>query len=456
MTAPNNIQCAGVTAVKARLFVPWRGQWTLDVDLDPAQPATVASVPSGQVTTTIGNTVTLVGTVDPRLSGRFAAAVRARIVAGGAGWDRHVPAQDFQSSGGVSSLAVENATASLVGETVNDPQPVSLGLRWERMADAASTIFSNPDRDWYVDASGVTQVGSWPSATPDPTVEVLAYDPGRQTVTLSATALVLPGTVLTDSATPPRWDGGLTIRDIEITWTADGMRATAWLGQSPAPRIAGMLKSMVAAFGHLDSLKRWVYTVVSLGSGNSTLNLQATPNANGTASRAPNLSNCPVLPSTAGLSCKPALGSRCHVVFLSDGWSDPIVTSFDQTLPASATYDTTGRLALGPSAAGVDLCGGGPGVAGQGDTILAYLPPEVPFSAVLGAVPLTGVMTIPGPLIGVVQTASSTVTRANMVVWPVLLYVAYREAGPWIVGAWCALVAAFFAFDFLRRRRWAR
>lgn len=453
---PVNIQVGGVTAVKARLFMQWRGQWTLDVDLDPAQPATSADVPSGQVTTTIGDNVTLVGTVDPRLSGRFVAAVKAHIIAGGAGWDRHVPAQDFQSTGGVSALAVENATAQIVGETINDPQPVSLGLRWERMADAASTIFTNPDRDWYVDPSGITQVGAWPAATPDPSVEVLSFDPSRQTATISATALVLPGTVLTDSADPPRWDGGLTVRDIETTWDASGMRATCWFGQSPAPRIAGMLKSMVQAFAHVDSLKRWVYTVVSLGTG-TTLNLQATQNPNGTSSRAPNLANCPVMPSTAGLSCKPKLGSRCHVVFLSDGWSDPMVTSFDTTLPDSATYDTTGRLALGPSAAGVDLCGGGPGVAGQGDTVLSYLPPTVPFSAmILPSTPIVGTMTIPGPLIGTIQTASSTVTRASMIAWPFLLYFVYRSAGPFLFVELLAAGLLLVLIDHLRRRRWAR
>jgi hypothetical protein len=320
-----------------------------------------------------------------------------------------VPAQDFQSSGGVSAVSVENATAALVGETVNDPQPISLGLRWERMAGPASRIFRNPDRDWYVDGNGVTQIGTWPAAQPDPTVEVLTFDPIRQVATCSADALILPGTVLTDTSSQPRWDGPLTVRDVEMTWDHNGTRATCWFSPVATSRLAAGLASMVREFAGVANLKRWIYTVVSVsGSGlGTTLNLQATANPDGSASDAPPLANCPMWPGLAGLSCSPALSSHVAVVFLSPGWSDPVVVHFDTTLPTAAAIDATGTVSVGASATSVPIAGGGPPAARQGDTVTVLFPGLIPITGSIGGVPLVGgLIAIVSPAIGQISTGS--------------------------------------------------
>lgn len=410
MTAPQNIQLGAVRCVRARLFAQWRGAWIVDLDLDPSgQTVTAASVPTGQQTLTIGSNISLVGTPDPLASGRWVGGIQLRLVAGGGGWDSQVPAQDFQSSGGVSAVSVENATAALVGETVNDPQPISLGLRWERMAGPASRIFRNPDRDWYVDGNGVTQIGTWPAAQPDPTVEVLTFDPIRQVATCSADALILPGTVLTDTSSQPRWDGPLTVRDVEMTWDHNGTRATCWFSPVATSRLAAGLASMVREFAGVANLKRWIYTVVSVsGSGlGTTLNLQATANPDGSASDAPPLANCPMWPGLAGLSCSPALSSHVAVVFLSPGWSDPVVVHFDTTLPTAAAIDATGTVSVGASATSVPIAGGGPPAARQGDTVTVLFPGLIPITGSIGGVPLVGgLIAIVSPAIGQISTGS--------------------------------------------------
>lgn len=132
-----NITLNGVRCVSARMVSKWRGAWIVDVDIDPDGTVDASSVPTGKVTIQIGDNISLVGTVDPKAAGRWVAGVPVRVVAGGGGWDQPVPAQDFNTASGISALAVEQQTAGLVGETINDPQPTSLGLRWSRLAGRA-------------------------------------------------------------------------------------------------------------------------------------------------------------------------------------------------------------------------------------------------------------------------------------------------------------------------------
>jgi hypothetical protein len=409
VSAPQNIQLGAVRCVRAQVLFQWTGAWVAHVDVDPDGVVTASSVPSGAQTLTIGQSITLQGTVNAAQAARWVAGVQLELLAGGGGWSSIVPAQDFQSSGGVSAVSVENATAALIGEKVNDPQPISLGLRWERLNGPASRIFRNPDRSWYIDTSGITQVGSWPTATPDPSVEVLSYDPIRQAAVCSADALILPGTVLTDTSSTPRWDGPLTVRDVEMTWDAKGTRATCWFSTVAAPRVAGVLQQMVQEFAGVASLKRWIYTVVSVsGSGlAATLNLQATANPDGSASEAPPLANCPMWPGLAGLSCSPALSSHVAVVFLSPGWSDPVVVHFDNTLPTAAGIDATGTVSVGVSATSVPIAGGGPPAARQGDTVTVLFPGLIPITGSIGGVPLVGgLIAIVSPAIGQISTGS--------------------------------------------------
>lgn len=406
MSAPQNITINGVRCVRARLLLPWRGAWILDLDVDPDGAVSASSVPSGAATVTIGDSITLKGTVDPKAAGRWASGVQLRVVAGGGGWDQDVAAEDFQNPSGVSSTTVQHATAALVGETVHDPSPISLGLRWERLTGPASLIFTNPDRDWYVDTAGVTQVGTWPVASPDATVEVLEFDPLQQRATLSADALILPGTVLSDTSSTPRFDGKLTARDVEMVWDPKGTRATVWFSATQVTRLVSALTNAIRVLGGLGALKSYAYTIVS--QTGALLTLQAQPFPDGTKSKAPDLVKVSVWPGMSGLSAQHKLGSACRVVFLEAGFAAPIVVSFDGTnLPDGLTLDTTGTAKLGPSASGVELAGGGPGIARQGDTVLAYLPNPCPITGTLGGTPFVGLLEVPGPMVGAIQTSSS-------------------------------------------------
>lgn len=376
-------------AISVRLFIPWRGVWLADVDLDPED---AKAAPSGTVTLKIGET-TLLGTVDERSSGRFASSVHLRIVGGGGNWDKALSPQYFATDGGVSSRDVYESTATEIGEQVNDPSPVSLGSYFTRSGGVARRVFGA--RDWFVDLAGVTQVGARPAATPDKTVEVMSFEAQAQRLELASDAVLLPGTVISDA----RFDGQLVVRDVEQTFDTTGSRATAWCAKAPAPRLAGVLENMVREFAGVTWLRCYAYRFIN--ANGARLNLQA-------VDKGPNLPDTipiPIMPGMAGLSAKLTASQTVLVAFLEGDPRQPIVVGFDGNLPQEVTIDAVSLVNLG----GED---GAPATS-QGDAVVAYLPPEVPFAGVLtvGGVPssVVGTLTVATPMIGIVQGGSSKV-----------------------------------------------
>jgi hypothetical protein len=387
----NGISIGSVRAVSVRLMLLARGAWFAEVDVDPdSAPVTAADIPTGPVTVTItpsgGTPIVLQGTVDPTEGGRFGSSVKVLVLAGGGGWSKPVAAQDFNNPGGVSALTVEQTTAALVGETVTDLAPLSLGLHWVREAGPASSIWG--DRPWYVDLTGVTQAAAWPPATPDASVEILDWDPEQQRGVASVDALLLPGTVLTD----PRFDGSVTVRDVELAFRADGARAIFWCSSTVVTRLMSAFTNMVRQLGQIASLKLYAYRVVTVA-GAGQWNLQAVNNADGTKSVEPDLLNVPVWPGLFGLSCTPPLSSNVLVAFLNGNRGAPVIVASDGTLPVKAAIDATAEVDVGPSAPVVALAGGTQPLA-TGPWATGLMTAMTAFSASLAALttaPLTPV-----------------------------------------------------------------
>lgn len=388
MTTPTNATVNGSRAVSVRLVTPYRGVWFADVDLDP-EDATQA--PSGAVTLSIGTT-TLKGTVDPRGSGRFVDKVHLRIVGGGNGWDQPARAQHFHNDSGVNSTQVFQSTASSVGETVNVSTPTSLGVDFVRSSGPASQVLA--DVDWYVDLGGVTQVASRPAATPDPSLEVLAFDANMMALEVTSDVVVLPGTTFTDK----RFDGTLTARDVEQTFDTSGSRATVFCSTAPVTRLASALENMVREFSGVKYLKAYRYRFISANA--SRVNLQAVTKEPGL----PDLLPLSVWPGMAGLSAKLAGGATVLVVFIEGDKSQPVVVGFDGTLPQELHLDASDVVVLQ---------GGTKPAAGTGDGVQVFFPPAVPVAGTITIAgvpsPFVGVLTIPTPAPGVIIGGSPKV-----------------------------------------------
>jgi|SRR5579884_888386 len=379
-----------VRAVSVRFLIPWKGVWLADVEIDP-EVVTASSLPTGRVTLTVGAQV-LTGTVDPRGSGRFVHTAKLRILGGGAGWDKPVTGQHFHADNGVSSTRVLSATAKQVGENVNDVTPVTLGIDWVRPVGPASRVFG--DRDWYVDLAGVTQYASRPPATPDATFEVLDFDPRRQVLHATSDVVLLPGLQVADASKTPRWDGTLTVRDVEQVFDRKGSRATLWCSTVGVSRLTAALTSMVRELSGAAKLRVYRYRFVTATGGR--LNLQAVDKSLGI----PDILPVSVWPGMAGASGKYAPGQQCLVRFLGDDYSEPAVVGFDGNLPLEASLDAQDKVHIAPS-------GSHPGpIAREGDAVSVFFPPTVPVVGTVSGAPFTGVITIVGPAPGVIVAGS--------------------------------------------------
>jgi len=353
---------AGHRALSVRLLMPWVGPWVAEIDLDPEDVALVPT--SGKVPIQIGDSVTLLGTIDPRGSGAFVASTKLRVVGGGGGWDKPVKPQHWHAAGGVTSTLVYQATAATVGETVVDLAPVSLGPDFVRSGGPASRVFGDA-LTWWVDVSGVTQVGARPSASADASLEILEWDPTTQRAEVTCDALILPGTVLTDK----RLSVSPVVRDVEQTFSHGGSRASVWCATATptAGRLAMALRNLVREAGRTDYLRVYRYRFIEERGGG--LALQAVDRALGF----PDVIPAPVWTGVPGGTGKLAPSTEVLVEFVDGDPRQPIVRGFSTVaLPLEATLDATTSVHVAPSAGALDLAGGGHPVA-LADKILAEL-----------------------------------------------------------------------------------
>lgn len=336
-----------------RLFTPWQGAWLADVDIDLDATGVV---PTGPVTLVIGAT-TLIGTIDPTASGKFATHVRARIVAGGNGWQQVVAPQALHNDGGVISVNPITATAALVGETAIVATPSVVGTDFVR--------FSGPDYpayqvlrglDWYVDFNGLTQVSTRiPIPVVDPDVHILSFDPLYQTATIATETLLVPGMVLTDS----RFDSA-TIRQVEQIFNANGSRATCWLSKSAmsTSSLGGSVGKLAQIAVGLPTLRAYRYRVVAQNP-DGRLVLQAVSKAAGIPDQLP----IKVWYGAPGVSGKPTPGTIVILRFLEGDPGQPVVVGFDDTTPIEIDLAASAIIDIAAPAVGIGVKGARTGVA---------------------------------------------------------------------------------------------
>jgi len=346
----------GSRAVSVRILAPWRGAWSADVVMDPADVD--ASTLIGAATIVIGEThgpvSTLQGTIDPRYSGTFIDRPFVRVVGGAGAWDKTVTAQHFHNDGGVTSSQVYQATAAQIGERVVDLAPTLLGADFVRSVGPASRVLA--DVDWFVDLDGVTQVGPRPSVPDDASLTVLDWDPIAQRAELQSDGLILPGAIIADARIGA---AAVTVRDVEQTFTGAGTHAIAWCAIAPATRLLSAFGSLVRELGGIAFVKRYRYRVVLEGS-DGRLQLQAVQPSKGVPDTLP----LTVWPGASGLAARLKPSSEVLVEFVAGDKTQPIVSGFSSAaIPLENTIDASVAVHVGPSAAAIQLAGGGHSIA---------------------------------------------------------------------------------------------
>jgi hypothetical protein len=316
-----------VTRLSVR--VPWCGTWTAEVDFDESIPSDKLA---GQARVQIGH-LTLLGTLDPLLTGTYLAQSKAFVVGGAGGWARTVARKTYHDDGlGIKARTVIEDIARDAGETLGACAPARerLGSDWERREGAASSalVLAAGSVPWFVGYDGVTQVGR--RATADAgTCEILDVDPRFRTVEIAAEdpSAVMVGSILRGRLAKP-----MTVRELVID-VADGrVRLLAWGADGgldtyvERSRLLRDLQAVArAAMPELPYSRIYRYRVVKANPGDHRWELQAVSKAQ----RLPDIAPASVHPGIAGAVAKLSPGAVVLVQFVEADPSMPVITHFE-------------------------------------------------------------------------------------------------------------------------------
>lgn len=344
----SRVTVGGVTALALVLHVPLVGPWWAEAVLEDATAV------SGAVELSIGETLTLSGTVAPRASGAFGEGRSVRIVAGAGGWASLLGAQGYHNDGGVSARLVASDAAAAAGETLGDfaPSATTLGADYVRSAGAASRALEEAagTAAWWVGFDGRTNVGTRPTSTPTAgSFEVLDFDPVGRVATLGMDDLasIAIGSVIPADTRIPE---ALTVRELRIEVTGDAATVLAWCGGTDGTRgrVAGTLRAIVERVVDDMLLGPKRYRVFRMSS--DRVELQAV------SPGLPNIGPISMSPGVAGAHAELTPGSIVLVTFVDGDRTLPMITHFagkDGTgwTPANLTLDATTLIKLGADAA---------------------------------------------------------------------------------------------------------
>ena len=213
-----------VTEVK--LHVPHRGAWWALVEFVDAPDI------EGQVEIAIDE-LRLTGTILPDRAGTHGAHRRALVFGGAAGWGTEVAPLHYRSDTGVRAVLVAEDAARAAGETLGTFEPAEerLGPHYVRQSGLARRVLEDAIGDvlWWVDYAGVTHVAAERpevEATTD-NYRVLDYDPLERVTTLE---IQDPRGVVVGSVLEEGLDVAQTVRELDLTASARGLRMQVWSG----------------------------------------------------------------------------------------------------------------------------------------------------------------------------------------------------------------------------------
>jgi hypothetical protein len=143
---------SGARVSRCDLAIPYWGLWVADVELP------VATAIPAQCTLTIAD-LTLTGHVARTDS--FAGLRTARIVGGFGGWPTSLDPREYANPTGVRVSTILGDAAGDVGERVKVADDSSVGSYFLReRAPAARLLRQLSGALWWIDPSGVTQIGT--------------------------------------------------------------------------------------------------------------------------------------------------------------------------------------------------------------------------------------------------------------------------------------------------------
>ena len=308
----------GLSVAIANVTIPYYGTWTADIVLPTGVPIT------NPVTLTLGD-LELVGTVIRQ--GVFAGDLSVRIVGGGGGWGKELPARGYSHIIGVRLSTLLADVASESGESIVVDSDRSVGTLWAReRAKGESVLRFLTDGKWWVDAAGVTQTKARDgSVISNPfTVISRASAAGHFEIATEALAPWMPGRTFSTSTVPDVQ----TVSSVTFTAGNDGkLRLFVTSAGGANERLRTDLRSIVRAeVPSLSYAGVWEYTIAP---NPLALGLVSSVDCTPTDKRMPALTNVPLV--GMGAVAPPVTGTKCRIQFVNSDPSRPECVSLDGT-----------------------------------------------------------------------------------------------------------------------------
>jgi hypothetical protein len=221
----NSVNGNRITRLSVRF--PWSGVWSAEGDFDQALPTPSLS---GSALVTIGQ-LQLQGAFDSALTGTFVQQSKFHVHGGVNGWTTRLIAKPYHSDAGVLATTIVQDLARETGETLGDLSAIAgliVGNDFVRQRQPAAETLSwllGPSRQWFVDESGVTQIGMRAPLEIQGNYEVLDFDARFKvaTVTTDDPTILGVGSVLRCRLSVPLW-----IKEIEVIVANHAVRFICW------------------------------------------------------------------------------------------------------------------------------------------------------------------------------------------------------------------------------------
>ena len=374
------VSLAGYRVVSGSIEIPAYGLWAADVVMADDSP-----LPSS-APLVLGD-LTLQSFAYRTYA--YAGTRRSRLVGGFGGWMQTVQPQEWVNPPGLSLSLVLKDLAALVGEKVNVATDQIFGSFFFRRLGAAKRVLDRlVGSTWWIDTSGVVQVGATRSALPISTgFTVNDYDGST-------------GRAVISTENPSDWMPGRTWSSPAVTTTqtissvrhaiVDGTLRTEVLAVGPesADRMIGPLRELVEDLApDATYYGSWEYAVQSTDGINTSCKPTATAVLAAPFPLPTHVTGVVMRPGLPGCKVKPAIGSLCYVTFANGDPSRPMIVS----------YDSTPAQSLG-------INGTSPHAAREGDTVNAG------YLVFLSAGTLSPDPYYPGTLAGAVAAATYAAT----------------------------------------------
>lgn len=346
----STITVEGRIVSNGAITIPYYGAWVADVDLpvqDPALPSSVSLVIAD---------LTLRGTV-VRQAG-FAGGRKARIVAGGGGWDRTIPAKGYAHVSGIKLSTILNDAAREAGESIVIDSDRTLGLNYGREECVASALLKLLIGEaWWIDEAGVTQTKARASTAVVAPFTLVTRDGSTDQFEIATESIAgwLPGRTFTS----PTVTDARTISSITIKAGNDGklrlhVLSTSVVIERLRQSIRALIRSELVALSYTTT---WDYTVAaSTGMPGTSSTVDATPLA---GSPMPPLTKVP-LAVGLGVVTPPLTGTPCRIRFVNADPAKPEVISLGATTEHVATIEAVALLVYNFMATLMAAAGGGP------------------------------------------------------------------------------------------------